>query len=120
MDPQAATPRILDVPEQARFEIRLGDELAGFAEYEREARRIAFTHTEVEARFEGRGLGSQLIAAALDSARQEGVAVRPFCPFVREYIASHPAYQDLVPEQERERFGLAPDAASRPPPRPGA
>jgi uncharacterized protein len=31
--------------------------------------------------------------------------VRPFCPFVRQYIGRHPEYLDLVPEGERERDG---------------
>ena len=30
----------------------------------------------------------------------------PFCPFVNEWLKRHPEYMDLVPEDERERFGL--------------
>ena len=65
-----------------------------------------FTHTEIDDAFEGRGLGSILIRAALDAARGRGLAVRPDCPFVRGYIARHSEYLDLVPVDLRARLGL--------------
>ena len=51
---------------------------------------IAFIHTEIDPRFEGHGLASQLIAAVLDEARAAGVSVLPFCPFVNGFISRHP------------------------------
>ena len=57
-------------------------------------------------RFEGRGLGSQLVRSALADARRDGLAVLPFCPFVRSYIASHTEELDLVPENMRATFDL--------------
>ena len=30
----------------------------------------------------------------------------PFCPFVNSFVAEHPEYVDLVPEGQREEFGL--------------
>jgi predicted GNAT family acetyltransferase len=97
---------VVDNPEDERFEIRVADELAGFTLYRRRPRLIAFIHTEVEPRFEGHGVGSRLIGAALDSVRSEGLAVLPFCPFVRAYIAQHTQYLDLVPADYRAEFGL--------------
>ncbi len=97
---------VQDAPERSRYEIRVDGELAGFAEYERHHRSIAFTHTEIDPRFEGRGLASRLIAAALDDVRPSGAPVLPFCPFVRSFIERHPEYVDLVPEARREAFGL--------------
>jgi predicted GNAT family acetyltransferase len=32
----------------------------------------------------------------LDQARADGVLVRPICPFIKEWIARHPDYADLV------------------------
>jgi predicted GNAT family acetyltransferase len=63
-------------------------------------------HTEIDPRFEGRGLGGKLVSAALDEARADGQIVLPFCPFVNGYIERHPQYADLVPAEYRERFGL--------------
>jgi predicted GNAT family acetyltransferase len=97
---------VVDVPERSRLEIRVGDETAGFVEYRRAPGRIAFIHTSIDPRFDGRGLGSELVRAALADARAEGLAVLPFCPFVRSYIEAHPEYLDLVPEDMRARFAL--------------
>ncbi len=49
---------------------------------------------------------STLVRAALDTTRTRGLAVRPDCPFVRAYVARHPEYLDLVPEDLRPRLGL--------------
>ena len=98
---------VVDAPEEERFEIRVGDELAGFTEYKRQGGLIAFVHTEVAPEYEGKGIASRLISGALDAAREQGLAVLPFCPFVRGYIAKHPdEYLDLVPREMREHFGL--------------
>jgi predicted GNAT family acetyltransferase len=98
---------VVDAPERDRFEIRAGEEIAGFTEYRRRGGLIAFTHTEVSPEHEGHGVASRLIAAALDTAREQNLAVLPFCPFVRGYIAKHPdEYLDLVPAQLRKNFDL--------------
>jgi predicted GNAT family acetyltransferase len=58
-------------------------EIAGFTEYRRRPGLIAFIHTLIDPRFEGQGLGSQLVRTALSEARSDGLSVLPFCPFVR-------------------------------------
>jgi uncharacterized protein len=93
-------------PEQSRYEIAVEGELAGFAQYRERPRLLALTHTEIDERFEGRGLGGELISFALDDARERGLAVLPFCPFVNAYIQRHPEYVELVPEDYREQFDL--------------
>lgn len=101
---------VVDAPERERFEIRDGDQVAGFTEYRRRGDLIAFIHTEVAPEYEGKGVASRLISSALDAAREEGLAVLPFCLFVLGYIAKHPGeYRDLVPGDLREHFGLAAD-----------
>jgi predicted GNAT family acetyltransferase len=67
---------------------------------------IAFTHTQIDRRYEGQGLGGVLVRGALDAVKADGLAVLPYCPFVRGYIARHPEYLALVPESERAQFGL--------------
>jgi uncharacterized protein len=98
--------RVLDVPERSRFEVSVDGDVAGYSEYRRRQGLIAFIHTLIDPRFEGRGLASQLVRTALSRARSEGLAVLPFCPFVRAYIAHHVEYLDLVPEDMRARFDL--------------
>jgi predicted GNAT family acetyltransferase len=95
----AADVSIRDVPERARYELRLGDEIAGFAEYRRSGDTIVFHHTVIEPEFEGRGLGSKLARHVLDEARAAGLTVRPQCPFIASYIAGHAEYADLVQQR---------------------
>ena len=105
----AADITVVDDRERARFEVRVGGELAGFTEYRRRPGLVAFTHTLIDPRFEGQGLGGRLVRSALDAARAENLAVLPFCPFVRSYIAGHTGeYLDLVPASHRESFDLPP------------
>ncbi|MEV5971662.1 GNAT family N-acetyltransferase [Streptomyces sp. NPDC051921] len=102
-------PQVTDRPDTSRYEVLVGDdgtETAGFAEYHLSEGEIAFIHTEIDARFAGRGLGGALARGALGDARARGLSVLPYCPFIRGWIGKHPAYADLVPEVRRARFGL--------------
>lgn len=88
--------RVEDRPEHHRYEMYVGDELAGVVEYQDAPGRRTMVHTRIEPAFEGRGLGGTLAAAALDDARARGLGVVPTCPFIRSYIERHPEYADLV------------------------
>jgi predicted GNAT family acetyltransferase len=92
-----------------RFEIQVDGVLAGFADYHRHRGLIELTHTEIEPGHEGQGLAGQLIRAALDTAREEGLDVLPRCEYVRGYIERNPEYLDLVPSARRADFDLAAD-----------
>jgi len=76
--------------------------------YKRTGREIVFSHTEVPAELEGRGLGSKLVRVGLDFARQHGLRVVPVCPFVAWYIQQHQEYVDLVPQSYRDRITTPP------------
>ena len=99
-------PRVVDVPERSVFEILVDGTVAGFVAYRRAEGEIALTHTEVDPAFEGQGIGSRLARSVLDMAREEKLAVLPYCPFIKGWIANHPEYTDLVPEDRRAAFGL--------------
>jgi predicted GNAT family acetyltransferase len=101
------TVSVRDNPTEHRYEIYDGDQLAGFSEYKLTTDKISFTHTQTDPAFSGRGLAKQLVTHELDDARRRGLAVLPFCPYVRKVIAAHPEqYLDLVPARDRERFDL--------------
>jgi uncharacterized protein len=91
-----AQPVVTDVVDQHRFEVRLDGALAGFAVYHRRGGRIYLVHTEIDPAFEGKGLGSVLAKAVLDTERTLGEPVVPLCPFMRGYIDRHPDYADVV------------------------
>jgi uncharacterized protein len=97
---------VTDNPEQERYEAFVDGALAGFVTYRRRPGLIAFLHTEVGDGFEGHGVGSGLIRDVLEDARRQGLAVLPFCPFVDAYIKQHREFVELVPEPQREAFGL--------------
>lgn len=97
---------VIDNPERTRFEIRVGPTLAGFTEYRPRGDRWAFVHTEIGDEFGGRGLASRLIKDTLDEMRARGIAVLPYCPFVKRYIQRHADYQDLVPADQRATFEI--------------
>lgn len=89
---------VRDVPEQARYEARLGvdGEMAAILEYKLSDLWIALLHTEVQAGFEGQGIGSQLVARALEDIRARGLKVIPRCPFVVRWLERHPEQQDIL------------------------
>jgi predicted GNAT family acetyltransferase len=102
----AAETVIADHPEVQRYEVQVGDVLAGYAQYRVRPGLIAFTHTEIRDRFEGQGLASRLIAFALDDARARGLDVLPFCPFVNSYVQRHRDFADLVPAAYCKSFDI--------------
>jgi predicted GNAT family acetyltransferase len=85
-------------PEESRYEAFLDGELAGIAVYVLQGDdAIMFTHTEVDDRFEGKGVGSALARFALDDVRGDGTRrVVPRCAFIKGWIDKHPDYADLV------------------------
>jgi predicted GNAT family acetyltransferase len=90
-----------------RFEIYSDGELAGFADFKIENQVISYTHTEIDPRFGGQGLGSQLIREVLDEALEQNLEVAPYCSFVSAYIKKNSQkYLHLVPEGNRAKFDL--------------
>lgn len=80
---------------ESRFEAMIEGATA-VAEYRIEGERIVFTHTTVPPTLEGRGVGSALVRAGLEAARERGLKVVPRCAFVASYMRRHPETQDLL------------------------
>jgi predicted GNAT family acetyltransferase len=89
-------PTVSDAPDARRYEIREGEQLLGFADYDRRGDIVVFTHTEVDQDSGRSGLGSTLVRGALDDVRSKGGSVVAECSFVRGYIEKNPEYGDLV------------------------
>jgi hypothetical protein len=87
---------VCDNPAVGRYELFVDGELAGLAVYTLSGDTMTIPHTEVQPRYEGRGLGARLAKFALDDARRRGLRVVPRCPFIAAYIERHPEYADLV------------------------
>ena len=92
------------LPDQGRYELLVAGRSAGELVYRDRGEDVAaFLHTEVDPKLRGRGLGSALVAAALDDAHRRRLKVVPLCPFVDAYIRHHPAYGDLVVDDPARR-----------------
>jgi predicted GNAT family acetyltransferase len=78
-----------------RYEVEVEGRTA-FAQYNLEGDTVTFTHTIVPEELEGQGIGSRLVAGALEDARKRNLRIVPMCSFVRSYVDRHPDYQDLL------------------------
>ncbi len=87
---------VVDNADRRRYEARLGSEVVGFIMYRLDSGRMTLIHTEVDPELEGEGVGSMLVAGALDDIRGRGLVLVPLCPFVSAYLRRHPEYSDLV------------------------
>ncbi|MEJ5897238.1 MAG: N-acetyltransferase [Aquabacterium sp.] len=86
---------IVHHPQAGRFEA-IVDGLRCEADYHLIDGVMHLTHTGVPRALEGRGLAAQLVCAALNWARSEGLRVNPVCSYVAVYIRRHPEWQDLL------------------------
>jgi len=78
-------------PAQSRYELDTEHGTA-VAIYRQQGDRAIFTHTEVPPADEGKGIGSQLVRAALDDTRRRGLKIVPACSFVTAFMRRHPEY----------------------------
>ena len=78
-----------------RFELRIGGALAHL-DYRCAGGRLVLVHTEVPEMLSGRGLGSELVEAALDTAISRGLSVVPACSFARSFLRKHPELASRV------------------------
>jgi uncharacterized protein len=51
---------------------------------------LILIHTEVDPSLQGHGVGGQLVMAAIDRARAEGLTIVPWCPYARHWLRGHP------------------------------
>ena len=98
-------PLVLHNAAQHRFEVDLGDSIA-FAAYALHDGNIVFTHTDVPPQHEGHGIGTLLIEAGLDHARDQSLTVIPSCPFFAAYMKKHGEVQDLLSPYDREKLQI--------------
>jgi uncharacterized protein len=88
--------QVEDNVELSRFEITDDGRVVGIADYRVEDDVVVIPYTEIDPALRGRGLGAELVVAALDAIRVDGRRVAPQCSYVATFIAEHPAYQDLL------------------------
>ena len=81
---------VTDNRDKSRLEIHQDGHLAELVYRTRDG-RLVLIHTGVPDELEGRGLGADLVRAAIDKAENNGMTVVPLCPFARSWLERHPA-----------------------------
>ncbi|MEJ7767449.1 MAG: GNAT family N-acetyltransferase [Chitinophagaceae bacterium] len=59
-------------------------------------KEIVIKHTEVNEELEGKGIGKELVKAAVDYAKSGKMKVIPLCSFVGSILSKEPAYQGVL------------------------
>ena len=60
------------------------------------ANEITIDHTEVDQNVREKGLGRQMVAAAVEYARENDMKIVPTCPFVERIIDKTSEFQDVL------------------------
>lgn len=88
---------IRHVPERERYVVQHDGREIGHLRYRRpDEGHVDLVHTEVDDDFGGRGLASELVAAAAADARAQHLRVIPHCPYAARWFRRHDEYADLV------------------------
>ena len=58
--------------------------------------KFIIDHTEVSELLKGKGIGKQLVMAAVAFARQNGYKIMPLCPFAKRVFDSTPDIHDVL------------------------
>src|SRR5258708_27776475 len=84
-----------DNQDSSRLEIRADGQLAELI-YRTRAGRLILVHTEVPEALGGRGIGGELVRAAIRKAKAESMTLVPLCPFARSWLERHPDEAETV------------------------
>jgi uncharacterized protein len=58
--------------------------------------QITIDHTEVDEKLRGQGVGEDLVKAAVDFARENGLKIKLICPYARKVFEKNPDYSDVL------------------------
>jgi predicted GNAT family acetyltransferase len=72
-----------------------GERLAEMAYTKAGEQRIIIDHTQVSDVLRGKGIGKQLVKAAVEMARKNKIKILPLCPFARSVFDRVPDFADV-------------------------
>lgn len=58
--------------------------------------RMIIDHTEVQPGNEGKGYGKQMVSAAVEYARANGIKIIPLCPFAKSVFDRVSEFRDVL------------------------
>jgi len=86
---------VINNEQNQQFLAPVEDETA-YMEYRLKDGIIYLMHTDVPDRLSGRGIGTALATYAFNYARENGLKVKVYCPFVLTYLKRHPELANIV------------------------
>ena len=86
---------IVNNEQRKQFQVTIDGETASL-EYRFLDGVLVLMHTEVPDKLGGRGIASSLAAYAFGYAREKGLRVKVYCPFVLAWMKKHPEVRDVV------------------------
>ncbi|HEV9036818.1 MAG TPA: GNAT family N-acetyltransferase [Puia sp.] len=89
------TIEVINNPEREQFQVNIDGETASL-EYRFSDGVLVLMHTEVPEKSGGKGIASALAAYAFSYAREKGLRVKVYCPFVQAWLKRHPEVADLL------------------------
>lgn len=89
--------------EQLQYQIFKAGDLAGFVQYSMSGGDMWVLYTSMKRRFKSAVLADLLMQHVLLDAHSSRLAVLPFCPALRTFIAEHPEFANLVPAEWQHR-----------------
>jgi predicted GNAT family acetyltransferase len=87
---------VQDNPARHRFELLVDGEPGGLADYRVRDGLVIITHSQVDGKYRGQGLGNELARRTLDQLRERGATVVPACAFFAHYVSEHHEYDDIL------------------------
>lgn len=80
---------VIDNADEHRYEVVVDGQLAHLR-YVQRGDRLVLVHTEVPDTLGGRGIGGELVQAAVESAIARDLTVVALCPFAASWLHKHP------------------------------
>jgi uncharacterized protein len=82
-------------PEHHRYTIAVDGQTVGRTQFADRGKQRVFLHTEVDDKFEGRGLATILVNEALSQTKAEGLRIVAVCPMVAAFLDKHEEFDDV-------------------------
>ena len=64
--------------------------------YIKEGGIMTIDHTEIDEKLRGEGIGQDLVKAAVEYARENGLKINAVCPYAKKVIERTPEFQDVL------------------------
>lgn len=69
---------------------------AGEMTYSRSGETMVIEHTEVDPKFQGKGVGKQLVKEAVSFSRENAIKINPECSYAKKVLTRGDEYKDVL------------------------